>query len=160
MPFTWDRGSSTNVASVPDRGESNSQPAAEQPATRPVSRAARMLALAHYVERLVEEGSVRSYADAARQLGVTRARMSQVLNLLNLPPRVQEGLLLGDLQLSERRIRALVAGAEWVQVAAFASNLNQRSASCNSDLVALVCCYNLAQARVDPHALKANRARV
>ncbi len=39
--------------------------------------------------------------------------MSQVLNLLNLPPRVQEGLLLGDLHLSERRIRALAAGVEW-----------------------------------------------
>ena len=47
------------------------------------------------------------------QLGVTRARMSQILNLLNLPPRVQEGLLLGDLHLSERRIRALVGSAEW-----------------------------------------------
>ncbi len=79
-------------------------PPPETPGTRPVSRAARMLALAHYVERLVEEGRVRSYADAARQLGVSRARMSQVLNLLNLPPRVQEGLLLGDLHLSERRI--------------------------------------------------------
>ncbi len=72
-----------------------------------------MLALAHYVERLVEQGSVKSYADAARQLGVSRARMSQILNLLNLPPRVQEGLLLGDLHLSERRIWALVASAEW-----------------------------------------------
>ena len=77
-------------------------PPPEQPATRPVSRAARMLALAHYVERLVEEGVVASYADAARQLGVSRARISQILNLLNLPPRVQEGLLLGDLHLSER----------------------------------------------------------
>ena len=28
-------------------------------------------------------------------------------------PHVQEGLLLGDLHLSERRIRDLVAGAEW-----------------------------------------------
>ncbi len=72
-----------------------------------------MLALAHYVERLVEEGAVRSYADAARQLGVSRARMSQVLNLLNLSPRVQHALLLGDLHLSERRIRALAARAEW-----------------------------------------------
>ncbi len=70
-----------------------------------VSRAARMLALAHYVERLVEQGTVASYADAARQLGVSRARMSQILNLLNLPPRVQEGLLLGDLHLSERQAR-------------------------------------------------------
>ena len=56
---------------------------------------------------------MKSYADAARQLGVTRARMSQVLNVLNLSPRVQEGLLLGDLQLSERRIRALVGSGEW-----------------------------------------------
>ncbi len=39
--------------------------------------------------------------------------MSQILNLLNLPPKLQEGLLLGDLQLSERRIRALAARAEW-----------------------------------------------
>ncbi len=70
-----------------------------------------MLALAHYVEQLVEEGSVKSYADAARQLGVSRARMTQILNLLNLPPKVQEGLLLGDLHLSERRMRALVAPA-------------------------------------------------
>ena len=61
------------------------------------------------VQRLVGEGSVKSYADAARQLGVSRARVSQILNLLNLSPRVQEGLLLGDLHLSERRIRALVA---------------------------------------------------
>ena len=44
-----------------------------------------MLALAHYVERLVEQGTVASYADAARQLGVSRARMSQILNLLTLP---------------------------------------------------------------------------
>ena len=88
-------------------------PPPEKPATRPVSRAARMLALAHYVERLVEAGAVKSYADAARQLGVTRARMSQILNLLNLPPRVQEGLLLGDLHLSERRVRAVAARTEW-----------------------------------------------
>ncbi len=69
--------------------------------------------MAHYVERLVDPGTVESYADAARQLGVSRARMSQILNLLNLPPRVQEGLLLGDQHLSERRIRALAGRAEW-----------------------------------------------
>ncbi len=85
----------------------------ENPLSRPVSRAARMLALAHYVERLVEEGAVKSYSDAARQLGVSRARMAQITNLLNLPPRVQEGLLLGKIDLSERRIRRLVASVEW-----------------------------------------------
>ncbi len=87
-------------------------PPVEKPSTRPVSRAARMLALAHYVERLVEQGTVASYADAARQLGVSRARLTQIMNLLSLSSRVQEGLLLGDLHLSERRIRAVVR-AEW-----------------------------------------------
>ena len=70
-----------------------------------------MLALAHYVERLVEEGAVASYADAARQLRVTRARMRQILNLLKLPPRLQEGLLLGDVHPSERRMRAPAAAS-------------------------------------------------
>ncbi len=97
----------------PEKGPDAPPPPVETPGTRPVSRAARMLALAHYVERLVEQGTVRSYADAARQLGVSRARMSQILNLLNLPPRVQEGLLLGKIDLSERRIRRLVASVEW-----------------------------------------------
>ncbi len=56
---------------VQDQGEEaeagekpNSPPPPEKSSTRPVSRAARMLALAHYVERLVEEGTVASYADA------------------------------------------------------------------------------------------------
>ncbi len=44
----------------------NTPPPVEKASTRPVSRAARLLALAHYVERLVEEGGVKSYADAAR----------------------------------------------------------------------------------------------
>ncbi len=72
-----------------------------------------MLALAHYVERLVEEGAVASYADAARQLGVSRARMSQLMNLLNLAPSVQEALLSGKMDLSERRIRRLASRAKW-----------------------------------------------
>lgn len=80
---------------------------------RPVSRAARMLALAHYVEGLVESGQVKGYADAARRLGITRARMSQVMNLLNLSPRIQEEMLLGKVDFSERRIRGLAAIPEW-----------------------------------------------
>ncbi len=34
-------------------------------------------------------------------------------NLLTLSPQLQQALLLGDLHLSERRVRALVAGVEW-----------------------------------------------
>ncbi len=38
--------------------------------------------------------------------------MRLISNLFTLPPHVQHALLLGDLHLSERRIRALAAGWE------------------------------------------------
>ena len=77
------------------------------------SRAARMLALAHHVEGLVESGQVKGYAEAARRLGITRARMSQVMNLQNLSARVQETILLGKDHVSERELREIVGKPEW-----------------------------------------------
>ncbi len=86
-------------------------------AQRPVSRAARMLALAHHVERLIDAGELAGYAEAARALGVTRARLTQVMNLLLLAPAIQARILDGKLEVSERRMRTVVAEAEWtVQV--------------------------------------------
>ena len=79
----------------------------------PTSRAARMLALAHYVEGLVESNQIKGYAEAARRLGITRGRMSQVMNLLSLSPTLQESLLLGSSHFSERRLRSVVAIPEW-----------------------------------------------
>ena len=79
------------------------------------SRAARMLALAHHVDRLVEDGEIADYAEAARILGVTRARMTQIVNLLNLAPGVQEGLLLGTVNVSERRLRRVDAVLSWAK---------------------------------------------
>ena len=61
------------------------------------SRAARMLALAYLVERLIENGAIRDYAEAARGIGISRARMSQLVNLLNLSVKNQEAILLGKL---------------------------------------------------------------
>lgn len=77
------------------------------------SRAARMLALAYHVEDLVERGVLRGYAEAARALGITRARMTQVMNLLLLPPEIQEGILTGAIRASERRLRARTRRACW-----------------------------------------------
>ena len=96
------------------RRRAEPRPREKRADAHPVSRAARMLALAHYVEGLVEGSQVKGYAEAARQLGITRARMSQVMNLLNLSVLVQEELLLGTVHHSERRLRALVTNAEWV----------------------------------------------
>ncbi len=85
----------------------------ESSAPTGTSRAARMLALAHHVERLVEAGQLESVAAAARSLGLTRARMTQVMNLLLLAPGVQEELLVGRLRVSERALRCVVAMPEW-----------------------------------------------
>ena len=61
-------------------------------APRPPSRAARMLALAHHVELMVESGTVKGYEEIATKLSLSRARIAQLTNLLNLSPRIQEGV--------------------------------------------------------------------
>lgn len=72
-----------------------------------------MLALAHYVERLVEAGEIESYAEAARVLGLTRARLTQVMGLVLLAPEVQERVLMGELRTTERELRGVVNEVEW-----------------------------------------------
>ncbi len=84
------------------------------PPPKPVSRAALQLALAHHIERLVEVGELADYAAAARALGLTRARLTQVIKLGLLSPRIQELILCGKLRASERRMRAVVADPVWV----------------------------------------------
>ena len=58
-----------------------------------VPRVARLLALAHRLERLLRTGVVRDYAELARLGRVTRARVSQVMALLLLAPDIQEQIL-------------------------------------------------------------------
>ena len=77
------------------------------------SRSARMLALAHHISRLVEAGDLTGYAEAARILGLTRARLTQVMKLLLLSPEIQGQVLLGRLDWTERRLRQLVREASW-----------------------------------------------
>ena len=76
------------------------------------ARAARMLALAHHVERAIEAGTIPDYAAAARALGVTRARLTQLLNLLLLAPEIQERVLRNQIA-TERRLRVVVGEANW-----------------------------------------------
>lgn len=88
------------------------RPSPAPPPPRP-SRAARMLALAHHIEDLVERGVLRDYADAARRLGLTRARMSQVMDLLMLAPEIQEGIVTGELRVTERGLRRVAQTDQW-----------------------------------------------
>ena len=66
---------------------------ATQAATGRIPRVARTLALAHRIDGMIRAGELRNLADAARAIGVTRARMTQIVNLLLLAPEIQEAIL-------------------------------------------------------------------
>ncbi len=77
------------------------------------------MALAIRFDRLVREGAVRDYADLARLGHVTRARVTQIMNLLNLAPDIQEAILFlpqveGERDgVSERQVRDVVGEVGW-----------------------------------------------
>ena len=58
-----------------------------------VPRVARLMALALRLDELVRTGQVASYSALATLGHVTRARISQILNLIHLAPDIQEALL-------------------------------------------------------------------
>jgi hypothetical protein len=63
------------------------------PPPEPVPRIARLMALAIHFDRQIRAGVFASYSDIARLSALSRNRVSQVMDLLNLPPAVQERLL-------------------------------------------------------------------
>ena len=84
------------------------------------AKVARLLALAHHIERAITAGTFADAADIARRLGFTRARLSQLLNLLHLAPDIQEAVLLteavdGREPLSEHILRPLCVRPDWAQ---------------------------------------------
>ena len=89
------------------------------------SRTARMLALAHHIERQIEDGAIPDYAAAARALGLTRARITQVMNLLLLAPEIQGRILRRDLVLTERALRRVVGEADWQEQSRVLTGWNQ-----------------------------------
>jgi len=84
-----------------------------------IPRVARMLALAHKIDAMVRDGLLRDYADGARRLGLTRARVTQITNLLLLAPEIQEAILdlppviNGRDPINERQLREIVAQTDW-----------------------------------------------
>ena len=57
------------------------------------ARIARLLALAHKLDGLVQAGTVRDYAELARLGHVSKTRVSQIMILLHLAPDIQEYVL-------------------------------------------------------------------
>lgn len=58
-----------------------------------VPRVARFMALAIRFDELIQAGEVADYAELARLAHVTRARITQIMNLRMLAPDIQEAVL-------------------------------------------------------------------
>ncbi|MCX6632327.1 MAG: hypothetical protein NTW28_32355 [Candidatus Solibacter sp.] len=75
----------------PRQREQSAPTLANLPARLP--RITRLMALAIKFQDMVNRGEVRDYADLARLGYVTRARLTQIMNLLLLAPDIQEAIL-------------------------------------------------------------------
>src|SRR6266446_5061743 len=79
------------------RGRKRIEPGADDPrvalAPGRVPRLARFLALALRLEAQLRQGVLKDCAEVARLGHVTRARVSQILTLVNLAPDIQEAIL-------------------------------------------------------------------
>ena len=82
-------------------------------------RVSRLMALAIKFEGMLREGVAVDYADLARLGLVTRARTTQIMNLLNLAPDIQEEILFlgermqGRETIAERNLRPLTRIVLW-----------------------------------------------
>jgi hypothetical protein len=94
------------------------------PAPDRVARVARMIALAHHWRGLVRSGVVRDQAALAQLVGVTRARITQVMGLLHLAPEIQEAVLLPPTE--SRGAEGTVTHRELLSIAAEPAWSDQR----------------------------------
>ncbi len=84
-----------------------------------VPHVSRLMALAIHMDDLVRRGEVTDCAELARLAHVTRARMTQIMNLLHLAPDIQEELLYlprsrgGRDPVTEKALRPLAAIPDW-----------------------------------------------
>ena len=98
--------------------ESGSVPLVPGPMGR-VPRVAKLLALAIRFEKLVHAGEVADYAELARLGHVSRARITQIMNLLMLAPDIQEQILFlprverGDDLIHMWQLQAIARVPDW-----------------------------------------------
>src|SRR4051812_25079447 len=86
------------------------------PSADPVPHIARLMALAIHLDQLLRAGKLKDYAEIARLGHVSRARVTQIMNLLNLAPDIQSALLFDispSAKITERDIRPIAGEASW-----------------------------------------------
>jgi hypothetical protein len=82
------------------------------------ARVARLLALAHDIAARIDAGEYRDYAEVAEVHGLSRARLTQVMNFLLLAPAIQEEVLFlevlpGREPIAERVLRRVLESLVW-----------------------------------------------
>jgi hypothetical protein len=102
------------------------------PAPPRIPRITRLMALAIKFQQMIDRGEVKDYADLARLGFVTRARITQIMNLLNLAPDIQEEILelrgeTGGPHAFEQQIRIVVSLAAWERHRLVWRNLLERT---------------------------------
>ena len=83
--------------------------------TERVPRVARLLALAHKFQGMLNRGEVESMADLARLGRVSRARITQIMDLLMLAPELQEELLFLRDEVALKDLTPVVRAGPWDQ---------------------------------------------
>lgn len=114
------------------KGHKELVPGEAPPVVKPpkIPRVARLMALAIRFDRLIRDGHVRDQAELADLGHVTRARLSQIMNLLLLAPDIQEAILFleptakGRDRIQERDLRPIAVVPDWREQRRLMSLLN------------------------------------
>ena len=106
--------------------EAGTQP--EQPTPVRLPRITKMMALAIRLDHLIKSGQVTDQAELARVGHVSRARLTQIMDLNLLAPDIQEDILEGDsLHLIEKDLRLIACELSWkLQRELWQKKLNSR----------------------------------
>lgn len=93
----------------------------------------KLMALAIRLEHLLASGQVKDQAEIARTAGITRARVTQIINLTQLAPDIQEAIL--NLEpttdhvprFREREVRSIAIMPNWEKQRMLWKRLEKRS---------------------------------
>ena len=99
-----------------------------------VPRISRLMALAIKFDQMIADGLVRDQAEIAELGHVTRARVTQIMNLLHLAPDIQEEILhlprvaTGRDPVTERHLRTIGSERNWSEQRRLWQNLTRKQA--------------------------------
>lgn len=105
-----------------------------------VPRVTRLMALAIKMSGLIESGAITDQAEAARLGHVSRARMTQIMNLLLLAPDIQEQILnlprtfRGHDPITETHLRSVVREIDWIRQREMWCETLKKSGICDESL--------------------------